>query len=32
MGVWKPQNNGAPSAIGVGAKRDDVRFADLDGK
>jgi hypothetical protein len=32
MSVWKAQNNGAPAAIGVGAKREDVRFADLDGK
>lgn len=25
-------NNGYPAAIGVGAKRQDVRFADIDGE
>lgn len=28
---WEVQNGGAPAAIGVGAYRDEVRFADIDG-
>ncbi|KAK4506253.1 hypothetical protein PRZ48_004218 [Zasmidium cellare] len=29
--AWVVMNNGEPSAIGVGADRDDVQFFDVDG-
>lgn len=31
MSTWAVLNGGAPAAIGVGAQREDVRIADVDG-